>query len=136
MNVFRGLLQNPKGSDRGIARKINVSQPTVSRTRYRLEEQGIIQSYEIIPDLKALGYEIIACGISRSGDLPKDNRVIFAWPVAAGIGIFSISVHKDYHDYAQFASMHEIQDETLLTVLSGPAKPLSFRDIPFTLKGE
>jgi len=129
ISVLRGLLQNPKNSDREVAKVANVSQPTVSRIRQRLENTGIIQSYEIIPDLKALGYEIIACGISMSQDLPKDNRVVFAWPAAKGM--FSISVHKDYHDYAEFASKHEIQDEILLSTSVKPTKPLSFKNIPF-----
>jgi len=43
--VLNCLLSNCKQSDREIAKKANVSQPTVTRIRTRLEKVGIIKAY-------------------------------------------------------------------------------------------
>jgi DNA-binding Lrp family transcriptional regulator len=54
------LLKNSKRSDRELAKILKVSQPTISRTRHKLEKSGVIQEYTIIPDFRKLGFEIMA----------------------------------------------------------------------------
>ena len=54
------LLRNSKQSDRALAKKLGVSQPTITRTRAKLEREGFIKHYTIIPDLRKLGFEIFA----------------------------------------------------------------------------
>lgn len=58
--LLRELLKNSKRSDRELAKVLDVSQPTITRTRQRLEREGIIQDYTIIPDLRKLGRELLA----------------------------------------------------------------------------
>lgn len=54
------LMKNSRRSDRVLARAINTSQPTVTRTRGRLERQGFIKEYTIVPDFTKIGFEIMA----------------------------------------------------------------------------
>jgi DNA-binding Lrp family transcriptional regulator len=53
-------MKNSRRSDRELAHAIGVSQPTITRTRRKLEEEGYIKEYTTIPDFEKLGYEILA----------------------------------------------------------------------------
>ena len=53
------LMKNSRRSDRELAKVVGTSQPKVSRIIKRLEREGIIKEYTIIPDFKRLGYEIM-----------------------------------------------------------------------------
>jgi len=54
------LLKNSRRSDRELARALGSSQPTITRTRQKIEREGLIRSYTIIPDWRKLGFEIMA----------------------------------------------------------------------------
>jgi DNA-binding Lrp family transcriptional regulator len=41
-------------------RKIGVSQPTVTRTRTKLEREGYIEEYTLIPNFQKLGFHLVA----------------------------------------------------------------------------
>lgn len=117
------LIRNTRKSDRELAKLIGVSQPTVSRIRARLEKEGVI-AYTGVPDLKKLGFQIIAVtfGNSKSGPhsdamtakaktfIDDHPNLIFA---SSGRGLSSdriaISVHKSYSDYAEY--VREIRAE-------------------------
>ena len=58
--LLRELLKNSKRSDRELAKVLKVSQPTVTRARHRLERKRMIQDYTVIPDFRAMGFEILA----------------------------------------------------------------------------
>jgi DNA-binding Lrp family transcriptional regulator len=60
LRVLSALMINGRMSDRALAKKLGVSQPTVSRIRMKLEKEGYIKEYAAIPDLAKLGYEIFA----------------------------------------------------------------------------
>jgi len=116
MKLVCELIRNTRKSDRELAKLIGVSQPTVSRIRARLEKEGVI-SYTGVPDLRKLGFQIIAVtfGNSRSGHhseaiaaktkafVDDHANLIF---VSSGRGFNSdrivISVHKSYSDYAEY----------------------------------
>ena len=57
--LLRELLKNSKRSDRDLAKILKVSQPTITRTRHKLEKSGMIQDYTIIPDFEKMGFEIL-----------------------------------------------------------------------------
>lgn len=48
--ILSELMKNSKISDRELVDKIDSSQPTVNRHRKRLEKQGYIREYTMIPD--------------------------------------------------------------------------------------
>jgi DNA-binding Lrp family transcriptional regulator len=52
-------MKNSRRSDRELSRVLGVSQPTVSRLIKKLEKEGIIREYTMIPDFRRLGYEIM-----------------------------------------------------------------------------
>jgi len=124
LRIVSELMKNSKISDRQLAKKIGVSQPTVTRRRVRLEKQGLIE-YTAIPNLAKLGYEIMAFSFSswtteaftkllQTGEfkrqvqlfLSKHPNVIFATTGGSGLdgmNSASISIHKDFADYAILA---------------------------------
>jgi len=53
------LMKNSRRSDRELAKALKVSQPTVSRMIKKLEKEGVIQEYTMIPNFSKLGYEIM-----------------------------------------------------------------------------
>jgi len=53
-------MKNSHRSDRELARTLKVSQPTITRIRTRLEKQGYLREYTVIPDFAKLGFQIVA----------------------------------------------------------------------------
>ena len=122
IKILTALMQDAKMSDRLIAARTGVSQPTVSRTRSMLVRKGIIKGYAVIPDLKELGYEIITISqILRRNTLTKldavadttltnklltDPRVIFAMQNPRDIWV--ISRHKNFVDFSNFAEKYNV----------------------------
>jgi DNA-binding Lrp family transcriptional regulator len=123
LRLISELVKNSRRSDRELAKTLGVSQPTVSRTRVRLEKQGLID-YSAIPNMAMLGFEMIAVtfgkrnyqkhpeiNLQKAKDFAeKHPEVIFG---ASGIGLgydrISISIHKSYSDYSKFSQ--EIRSE-------------------------
>jgi DNA-binding Lrp family transcriptional regulator len=60
LKLIAELLKNSRRSDRDLAKNIGISQPTVTRIRTKLEKEGYIKEYTIIPDFAKLGYELLA----------------------------------------------------------------------------
>ncbi|MBU1854910.1 MAG: Lrp/AsnC family transcriptional regulator [Nanoarchaeota archaeon] len=58
-NLLRELTLNSKQSDRVISKKLKITQPTVSRLRKKLENDGLIEKYTLIPNLEKLGIEFV-----------------------------------------------------------------------------
>ena len=124
------LTRNSRKSDRELAKAINVSQPTVSRIRKKLEKEGMID-YSGIPNLAKLGYGIVAVVFGKrdyqkhpeivtqkAKDFVKQHpNIIFG---AAGLGLgydrISISIHKDYSDYFKFIQEIRVAWEGLMSV--------------------
>jgi len=125
--ILSELLRNSKISDRQIAKKLGVSQPTITRRRSRLEKT-LIEGYTVLPSMKELGFEIIALTFMASrrealthGKLEvaqskarkwhaKHPNVIF---VGGGHGMgwngVMVSLHKSFSDYAKFKAQHNTE---------------------------
>ncbi len=146
--LLRELLKNSKRSDRELAKILGVSQPTITRARRRLVNEGIIRTFTLTPDLAKMGFEIMAItvgkfkvpstaeviekGIKWMRDFPN---VIFASRCEGmGKNAVIISLHKNYSDYSRFISTlrlnwrDRVEDhENLIISLQGlVVKPLSF----------
>lgn len=150
------LLKNSKESDRKLAKKLGVSQPTITRVRSKLEREGLVKEYTIIPDLRKLGFEIMALTFTKmdpkivSEELigkVRDYAAQFSNSIFAstgeGLGMTGviISLHKDYRDYSQKlglfrrdwgAFMEDIQSFVMVTN-EGIIKDLSFSYLGETL---
>lgn len=123
LRLLGELIKNSRKSDRGLAKLIGVSQPTVSRMRAMLEKEGLIE-YSGVPNLRKLGYEIIAITFGNwkreqypDTKVPKAKDFIAKHPniifVSTGRGFDSdrvaVSVHKNYSDYSEY--MQEVKTE-------------------------
>jgi DNA-binding Lrp family transcriptional regulator len=108
------LIKNSKRSDRDLAKKLGISQPTVTRLRKILEKEAIGQ-YTVIPNLSFINFDLLAFIFSRTKELvhplwdegkkwaEQQPNVIYA---STGQGIdadaLMVSVHKDYADFVKF----------------------------------
>jgi DNA-binding Lrp family transcriptional regulator len=54
------LLKNSRRSDRELAKAIGTSQPTTTRLRTKLEKEGYIREYTMVPNFSKIGYTIMA----------------------------------------------------------------------------
>jgi len=60
LRLISELLKGSRRSDRDLAKRLGVLQPTVTRTRSRLEKEGIIKEYTIVPDFASLGFQLMS----------------------------------------------------------------------------
>jgi DNA-binding Lrp family transcriptional regulator len=117
-------MKNSRKSDRELALDIGISQPTVSRVRARLEKEGIIKEYTMIPDFAKLGFELMAITFSgfpkdlsneeldelrkQSIELGEKNPTAILMALN-GIGLRSsrvlITLHKNYSSYTKAMSL-------------------------------
>ena len=143
------LLKNSKKSDREIANTLGVSQPTVSRTRAKLEREGVIREYSVLPDFTKLGFELLAIttvsfAVERTEKFKERAQVwmkkhanIMLCSRAQGMGKdgLIISLHKDFTDYDSFMITvksdwaDSVKDfESIIVSIKGfQAKPFSFK---------
>jgi len=153
LKLLSELMKNSKASDRELAVKLKVSQPTVSRVRARLEKEGYIKEYTFIPDFSKLGFEIAAVTLVKlkkeltdeelrkiwkfANGFVKENP--FAYLMAAdGIGLgynrVVISLHENYADFARFVrATREVPfaelgafDTFMISLSSKHYQPLTF----------
>jgi len=112
--LLRELLQNSKRSDRELAKILKVSQPTITRTRHKLEQDGLIQDYSITPDFRKMGFEILAINLAKlrpevlSPEISEKARdfiasfpnTIFASSgEGMGMNAVDIALYKNYTEY-------------------------------------
>jgi DNA-binding Lrp family transcriptional regulator len=126
--LLKQLLKNSRKSDRELARLLGFSQPTVTRLRVKLEKEGFIKTYTIIPDFTKLGYQIMAFTFSKLKSYPtpedatkiaqqatewvkKCPNVIFASD-GEGLGgkdVVMISIHRDFIKYSDFMRKYALE---------------------------
>lgn len=131
--VLFELIKNCRRSDRELAKILNCSQPTITRSRTRIEKEGLISDYMAVPNLEKIGIEVIAftfLAVKPEERVPKNVKgslyeewkkksdeffakhpnIIFA---STGRGLKKnalwISLHKDYSCYADFIREIELQ---------------------------
>lgn len=143
------LLKNSKKSDREIGKLLGVSQPTVSRTRYKLEKDGVIQEYTVIPDLAKLGFELMAITtgrfkVPRSKELMekataymKEFPNILLSSRAQGMrkDAVIVSLHENFTEYENFmvtlktdwSDAVEDMESILISLKGFVAKPFSLK---------
>ncbi len=74
IRIIAELMKNSRRSDREIANTIGVSQPTVSRTIKKLEKEGIIKEYTMIPDFSKIGYSILGATFVKTPETTKEEE--------------------------------------------------------------
>ncbi len=135
------LLKDSKRSDRELAKVLGVSQPTITRKRRRLVEEGMIQEFTVIPDFVKMGYEIMAISFFQkrkplnNPEWTKNcpNMIFSADGDGMGKDTVMISLHKNYTEYSRFVTEQRVRwgenmkdYESMLISLEGSiTKPLS-----------
>ena len=115
MKLLLELLKDSKRSDKKISKVLRVSQPTISRMRQRLTEEGIIQEFTVIPDFVKIGFQIMAISsfkLKVAKDIEGLTKLMMTRPnvifASLGDGIgkngIIISFHKSYPEFSNFVS--------------------------------
>jgi len=124
LKLISELMKNSRRSDRELAKTLGVSQPTVSRTLKRLETEGYIKEYTIVPDFLKLGYQIMGVTLvkhTESADKEKSAEIRKTVvetekqnPHASLMTVNGIGLGKDrlfitfYEDYAAYSKAMEL----------------------------
>jgi len=118
------LMKNSRRSDRELSKVIGVSQPTISRMVKRLEAEGFIREYTMIPDFRKLGYELVALTFlklkgslsneetQKARDTVKERIKESKFPIVMlerGMGLgydgVLVSVYENYASYTEHMNL-------------------------------
>lgn len=124
LRLFAELIKNSRRSDRELARELGTSQPTITRIRSKLEKEGKIREYTMIPDYVSLGFQMMSITFFTltqplSGETlenaRKINREMMKKNPTANILAMNgmgceadrvvIALHRDYSEYVEFVRM-------------------------------
>jgi DNA-binding Lrp family transcriptional regulator len=147
-------MKNCRRSDRELARALGVSQPTVSRTMKKLEKDGVIKEYSIIPDFSKLGFEIMSVEFARLKEpIPEERlkeirrqvrQTLWKDPMSMIIGMSGmglnadrvvIAFHEDYSAYTEHLNKIKQHPSAIATQVSTFLVDLNDRSqyLPLTL---
>jgi DNA-binding Lrp family transcriptional regulator len=127
------LMKNSRRSDRDLARSIGTSQPTVTRIRSRLEKEGYIKEYTMIPDFSKLGYELLVMTFLKLKRVLSEEEIEKARKIAKerlkqaslpffllerGMGLGYQGVIISFHEnYASYLALREwLREFTFLEI--------------------
>ncbi len=157
LQLLGEFLKNSRRSDRQLAKALGVSQPTITRYRRELEQEGMIEAYTIVPNFEKLGFEIMALTFvkMRSEILSPETmeqareyaskfpHAIFA-STGEGLGMTGviISFHRDYTDYHHCLNLLRMEwkeftediQSFIISLKEGEFKRFSLtylKDVPF-----
>ena len=111
------LMTNCRRSDRQLAKALGTSQPTVTRALHKLEKEGIIKEYCMIPDFTKLGYTLFAVTfvklktqlsrdeLEKAREIAKEsvkislNFIMLERGMGMGYNGVFLSFHEDYSSF-------------------------------------
>jgi DNA-binding Lrp family transcriptional regulator len=149
MRLLFEYLKDSNRSDKQIAKALGVSQPTVSKMKNELLEEGLVRQFSAIPNLAKMGYEILAVSFIKFNmehvqELEKQSQewsrrqpeIIFS-SRAEGMGFdaVTLSLHKNYAEYKKFIMQNKkfggrfvtAAQYAIVDLIGGIAKPFSFK---------
>ena len=154
MRLISELLKNSHRSDRELARALKTSQPTVTRTRTRLENEGYLKEYTVIPDLHKLGFELVSFNLvsmkkglstkelekarqvqmKNMADGLAEEIVLFNTGLGEKYNAVVVAVHKNYSDYTRFVGNIQASPyvEARLGFLVDLAEKSQYRNFTFS----
>ena len=113
-------MKNSRRSDRELAKVLGVSQPTVSRLVKKLEKEGVIKEYTMIPDFAKLGFGIASIVFAKLKEpIPEEKlkdireqvrQTLWKDPMSnivamSGMGFNAdrvvVAFHEDYSAYTE-----------------------------------
>ncbi len=141
-----------KRSDRELAKALHVSQPTVTRARRWLEQNGYISEYTLIPDFAKIGLELVAFTLIklRTGSsaekyeetkkrsiafLQKSpNAVMSLRGEGMGCDGILVTLHKNFAEFTRFMrelKMEATGMEVVGSFLASLTDPNQYRSLTF-----
>ena len=120
LRLISELMKNSRRSDRELAKALGVSQPTVSRLISRLQREGVIRDYTMVPDFCKLGFNLMAIimfklkpispveikelqGAAHELDSQRHHPYLLVMDgIGLGKELVAISFHRDYGDYDNY----------------------------------
>jgi DNA-binding Lrp family transcriptional regulator len=133
LRLISELMKNSRRSDRELAKVLGVSQPTVSRTLKKLEKEGVIKEYTMIPDFTKLGFEIMSIDFAKLKESFSEEKLkeirkqvrqtLLKEPESAIVGMTGIgcnadrvivAFHEDYSTYTE--ALKKIKQHPLVEV--------------------
>ena len=121
LKLIGELSRNSRRSDRELAKALKVSQLTVTRTRSKLEKEGIIREYTIVPDFIKLGYQMASITFAKmreplsketiaeirrqARELEKKNpspTIVAMNGIGCNADYVSVAFHKTYTEYTEY----------------------------------
>ena len=155
LKLISELMKNSRRSDRELAKAIGVSQPTVSRLIRKLEKDGVIKEYTMIPDFAKLGYGLMSFLFvkvkrDRAEDLERSSKAIAevvqknVFPdllneggLGMGFDGVNVTLHRNYSDYAKQANCAKtrsfVQADHTDSFLVDLRNPVHFRSLTLSL---
>lgn len=150
------LMKNSRRSDRELSKELGVSPATIKRLVKKLEKDGYIKEYTVIPDFNKLGFEIMSITFAKTKDEVSKNELEDTrkriWKIfdenpppsimtMNGMGRDSnrvfLAVHRDYGEYSQLVK--GIKQHPLMEVLGVKSFLIDLADQshfrPFTFSG-
>lgn len=154
MKLIAELIKNSHRSDRELAKATGLSQPTVSRLRIKLEKEGYIKEYTIIPNFKNLGYEIMAITFVKLKDALTSKQIEEARRIAKeeldkspfgilllerGLGLgydgVVIAVYENYTRYVEhlkwFSMFEFLEMSKIESFIINLKDPIHYRSLTF-----
>lgn len=130
--LLAGFILNSRISDRKLADKLGISQPTVTRQRQRAMDLGIL-NFHALPEPNGIGMKLASqCYVTaepeeteeqwsrRLEGLKNDSQIVFALTVSGSRKVVTFALHKNYTEYARFCGRHRISNGVVM-LTSEPA---------------
>lgn len=121
LKLIAELTKNSRRSDRELAKRLHVSQPTVTRIRNKLEKEGIIREYTIVPDFIRLGYQMASITLAKmkeplskeivaeirrqAREIEKKNpspTIVSMNGIGCDADYVNVAFHKNYSEYTEY----------------------------------
>jgi DNA-binding Lrp family transcriptional regulator len=128
------LMKNSRRSDRELAKAIGTSQPTTTRLRTKLEKEGYIKEYTVIPRFSKIGYHILAFSFLKvetpitdkeleklKAIIPerlaeKPSGIVLVKPCMGGpFDTVMVSFHQDYASFDNFR--FTLKNNTVINII-------------------
>lgn len=155
LKLIAELMKDSRRSDRELGRALGVSQPTVTRIRRKLEKEGIVKEYTMIPDFSKLGYKLMNVTFinvkksmpdqlehAREGAAEEVNKKVFPdLLIERGLGLgfdgVIITLHRNYTDYTNqmkyTRSRPFVQPDHVESFLVDLTDPIHYRSLTLSL---